>query len=140
MPPGPGFLPTFLYYFTGTSLIVALIVAQQLGVSLATRTPYQIGASLGLLAGLLGAYFNRSQLISVNITNPKAFTQKLTQMLNSAGYQETGKAEEFTVYERSGASGVFSGKIFVQIEKKSATIAGRASKVEMLRKSLEAGE
>lgn len=128
---GPGYMPTFLYYFVVTTFIVVFIV-QQGGEELQIANPFQIAMFFGLAAGFLGARFNSSQTISLPVKNKGAFQKQLLQALNNWGYQETSELNGFTVYQRSGLSQFFSGKIFVQLDKNTATIAGRASKMRSL--------
>ncbi|UBF25368.1 hypothetical protein K9N68_27790 [Kovacikia minuta CCNUW1] len=137
MQKGPGFLPTFLYYFVGTTLIGAIVISQQTGASLATGDPYQASILAGLLAGLSGAYFNRHTTISVPFTNKRAFIQKLKDALSQLGYEEKAKLAETTIYERPGWSNTFSGKLFVEIEPNSATISGRSGKLKALQRRIQ---
>lgn len=136
MSPGPGFLPTFLYYFVCTSVITVLVISQQGGISLSDGALYRASSLMGLGLGLIGAYFNRSKLISISFQDKKIFQARLNQVLAELGYEEKSQMEEFTVYERPNFQGVLSGKIFVQIEQDSASIAGRASKVATLGRKL----
>jgi hypothetical protein len=137
---GPGFLPTFLYYFVGTTVIVAIVVTQGLGLNPETGIPYQLGLPAGLLAGLVGAYFNRSIVIHIPFEHRHRFSKTLTDTLTQLGYAETGKFDEFSVYERAGLSKFFSGKIFIQVEKTSATIAGRSRMIRTLQRLMESGK
>lgn len=137
MQKGPGFLPTFLYYFVGTTLIGALITSQQTGTSLTTGTPYQAGILAGLLAGLTGAYFNRHNTISVPFKNKRVFTKKLEEALSQLGYEQKSKLDETTIYERSGWSNTFSGKLFVEIEQDAANISGRSTRLKALQKRIQ---
>lgn len=99
---GPGWVPTFLYYFVCTTLIVSF-VAEQGTEAIQMGNPYPIGIFCGLVAGSLGAYFNSHITISLPIKNRGAFLAKLNAALTEMGYQETSQLEEFTVYERSAA-------------------------------------
>lgn len=133
---GPGYMPTFLYYFVITTFIVVFVVLQG-GEELQIANPFQIGMFCGLAAGFLGARFNSSQTVSLPVKNKGAFQKQLLNTLNDWGYQETSELNGFTVYERSGLSKFFSGKIFVQLDKNTATIAGRASKIRPLQKQFD---
>jgi hypothetical protein len=133
---GPGWVPTFLYYFVCTTLIVSF-VAESGTETLQMGNPYPIGILCGLVVGSLGAYFNSHITISLPIKNRGAFLAKLNAALTEMGYQETSQLAEFTVYERSAARKIFSGKLFVHIEPKSATISGRSLRVRTLRQRLE---
>lgn len=132
---GPGFLPTFLYYFVGTTLIVAFVVSQG-AINVEVSNPVQVGLPFGLLAGLLGSYFNRSQTVAVTFKSKKVFTRSLNELLGQLGYQETSPVDEFIVYERSIPSKWLSSKLFVQIGNESATLTGRSSIVRALQKQL----
>jgi hypothetical protein len=133
MPQGPNFLVTFLYYFASTTLIVLAIASQGMEMSLQAKLPYQLGTSLGLVVGLIGAYFNRSATISASFQNAKAFTQQLDEALAQIGFEKKTQLDDFTVYSKSALSTLFSGKIFVKIDKSSATIVGRASNIKRLK-------
>ncbi len=135
---GPGLIPTFLYYFVGTTLIVAFVVSQQTDVSLTTSAPYQVGTLFGLLAGLTGAYFNRSVTMTESFVDAPAFTKKLVAALTDMGFEAQSTIDAFTVYERSSLSRFFSLKLLVQLEPNTATIAGRSNTIKQLRQRLEA--
>jgi hypothetical protein len=79
--PGPtlqtvGFLPTFLYYFTGATLIAAVSSAQAFNLDLATGAPFRFGIVPGLMAGLAGAYFNRTVSLAIPCGTAKPFVQR----------------------------------------------------------------
>jgi hypothetical protein len=135
MPQGPNFLVTFLYYFAMTTLIVLLTTSQGMGVSLNTGLPYQLGILSGAIAGLLGAYFNRSATISVAFQNQQTFKQTLEETLAQMGFNQKTQLEDYTAYNKPNASNLFSGKIFVKIEDKSATIIGRAKNLKQIKKA-----
>ncbi len=100
--------------------------------SLETGLPYQFGILFGLVAGLLGAYFNRSATISVSFRNKKTFIKTLDQALSEMGFEKKSQLEEFAVYEKSAIRTLFSGKVLVQIDQNSATIIGRSSNIRRL--------
>jgi hypothetical protein len=143
---GPGFLPTFLYYFVGTALLFTLVASKALGLSVETGLPQQVGAVGGVVAGLIGAYFNRTMVFSVPFTNKKTFLNRLESTLTQLGYQLVPEdesspeqdADPVLVYERSSSRNWLSGKIFVQLDEteKTATIASRAAMIRRLKKEL----
>lgn len=133
---GPSFVPTFLYYFVGTTLIVAFVVANG-SEELQGVNPIQIGLLFGLVTGGLGAYFNSNRTIEVPIKNRGAFLKQLNQALAQMGYQPTSELEAFTVYERPVPGKFFAGKLFIQIEKNVATLSGRSSQVKALHKRIQ---
>ena len=134
---GPGVWATFYYYFTGMTLIVALLASQVLGLSLTQPLPYRYGITLGLFAGLMGAYFNRSVTLSLEFKNKKNFTNKLNTSLAEMGFEPQSEIDNFVVYQRSALRNVFSGKVLVQIENGMATIVSRASTIRRLRQKIE---
>lgn len=135
---GPGFAATFLYYFTSTAVIFTLVASQALGLSLQTNIPQQLGAIGGLAAGLIGAYFNRTITLTVPVQNQQEFLTKLNETLAQLGYQQSEELEDqIWVYQRSGLSKAVSGKVFVQLEAGSATIASRAIQLNAIRKQIE---
>lgn len=136
MTTGPGLVPTFLYYFVGTTLIVAFVVSQQTDLSLDTGAPYLVGILFGLFAGLTGAYFNRSLAFAAPFSDAAAFSQTLTQTLVAMGFEEQAATADCLVYERASLSGFFTVKVLVQVEANAAIISGRASIIKQLRKQL----
>lgn len=136
MPQGPNFIVTFLYYFSTTILIVLLVMSQGMGVELNSGTPYQTGVLLGAIAGILGAYFNRSTTISVNFHNQTVFTKTLEQALDDMGFSERENLGEVTLYTKSNLKNLFSGKILVKIEGNLATISGRSNALKQLQQML----
>ena len=137
MPQGPNFAVTFLYYFSMTTLIVVLVSAGEMGMSLAEKSPYQLGTLCGLVAGIVGAYLNRSATISTAFQNQKTFTQQLEKALAQMGFEKKTQLDDFTVYGKSTLSTLFSGKIFLKIEENSATISSRSSNLKRLKQLIE---
>jgi hypothetical protein len=133
---GPGFTATFLYYFATTGVIFTLVAMQSMGLSPTSGLPQQLGIAGGLVAGLIGAYFNRSMTIAVPLSNQKKKLAPLETALRTMGYQQVSEEDTVRVYERSNLSKWLSGKIYVQIEKDQATIAGRAVHIRRLQKEL----
>jgi len=129
---GPSFLVTFLYYFSTTTLIVLLLTSQGMGMSLETKIPYQLGTLCGSIAGLMGAYFNRSVARAITFSDRKAFTKELESSLTQMGFEQKTQLEDVTVYTQSALGKVLAGKIFVKFENNSATIIGRSSKIKQL--------
>ncbi|MDX2232323.1 MAG: hypothetical protein NW220_22000 [Leptolyngbyaceae cyanobacterium bins.349] len=140
MQSGPGFVPTFLYYFVSTTLIVAFVVSQGLtnAESLATwASPLQIGLLFGLLGGSLGAYFNRYEAIELPLKNRGSDLKRLNQSLEKLGYIESREIDQVTVYERPFPSSIFAGKLLISINQQTVTISGRASRLNALSKLIE---
>jgi hypothetical protein len=136
MPRGPNFIVTFLYYFSTTTLIVLLIASQGMGMSLQQQLPYQLGTLCGLVAGIFGSYFNRSQTIFVSFQNQKAFTKKLDEALAKLGFEPKDRLEDMVVYSKNSVQTLFSGKILVKIDQNSATIVGRSSNLKRLQNAI----
>lgn len=146
---GPGVAVTFLYYFSSTAVVIAFVVSRALDISVSTGIPQQFGALGGLIAGGLGAYFNRTVRFELPIKSEKQFFNRLEPILTNLGYQpieageaETEEAEDaepvagLRVYERTSLSKWFSGRIFVQVEGQQATIASRAVVIRTLKQVL----
>ena len=135
---GPGFVPTFLYYFVSTTLIAAFVAAQGLGVSVGSGIPFRLGILLGLLGGLAGGYFNRTVTRSFEFKQRKQFMQKLEGILTEQGFQKVEEREDgVLVYQRAASASLLSGKVFVQFEQQSAAIAGRSIAMKKLIKRME---
>jgi len=132
---GPRFVPTFLYYFVSTTLIALFVLSKGIGDQL-DFDPSQIAIALGLVAGGLGGYFNSTDTLEMPVKNKGGFTKRLQTTLEQMGFAETDTLEDITVYERPFPSGLFSGKIFVQIEKDTASVSGRSGLIRGLKKRL----
>jgi hypothetical protein len=135
---GPGFWPTFLYYFGSTALVFSLVTAKALGLSIGSSFPQQMGLMGGLVAGLIGGYFNRTMTLTVPAKDKKAVTQKLEAILTQNGYHQQDEVDGVVVYERSKLSKFLSGRVFVQFEPDTVTIASRAAQIQTLKKQIEA--
>lgn len=133
---GPGFLPTFLYYCAGTTVIVAFVLAKGLDSSASIRELYQIGLLVGIGVGGFGAYLNSHREIELPIKNRGAFLAQLNRTLTDLGYVEQAELDGIKVYQRPFPSNIFSGKLFIQLAPKQAAIAGRASQVRRMQKRL----
>ncbi len=134
---GPGFLPTFLYYFSGTALVFAFITAKALGVGFGSGLPQQVGAAGGVAAGLLAGYFYRTTTMTIAFKDKKAknaFVATLDDIMDKLGYRASEPLDEgVLVYEKPGISKFLSGKVFVEITDSEATLASRAVQVKQLK-------
>lgn len=134
---GPGFVPTFLFYFVGTTFIAAFVIAKG-AAGLEAGNPFQVAILFGLLAGGIGSYFNSHQMTSFAIKNRGAFLKTLKDSLSQMGYEEKEQVEDLTIYERPIPSNFFSGKLFVQLDKDTAIVSGRSSMIRALKKRIPA--
>jgi hypothetical protein len=105
--------------------------------SLASGLPYRLGLIAGLSAGVVGGYLNHSATLSLEFTNRKTFTATLDRTLAEMGYTPTSDWDDFTVYQRSGMGRLFSGKIFVKIDKRRATIVSRSVHLKQLHRQID---
>jgi hypothetical protein len=133
---GPGVAATFLYYFSGTAVVLALVVSRALGLGVDTGLPQQFGAIGGLIAGIVGTYFNRTITFTLPIQSEKQFLNFLESVLTERGYALVEEVEGVRVYQRSSFSQWFSGRVFVQIEGAQATLASRAVTIRSLKQVL----
>lgn len=142
---GPGVFPTFLYYFAFTYLVVTIVLKKGVTEPLPTNIAYSVSLILGISAGILGAYVNRT--VQVSIPLEPATQAKLSTLLEAMGYQpvlrtngdsdgEQPRAGDYIAYERTGLSSLFSSKVFIQTTGTVATIAGRASMIKRLTNQL----
>lgn len=102
--------------------------------------PYRYGLIVGLLAGLLGGYFNHTQTVSQSFKSRRdiqTFTERLQNALQEMGFEEKGKEEDYTVYEKSRLQTFFSGKMLVQMNRKGASVSGRAINMRKLKEKLD---
>lgn len=142
---GPGVLPTFLYYFTATAVIVGFVTIRGLHFPADSGVPQIVGSLAGLLAGGLGTYFNRTITMTVPVSSKKKFLNQLESTLSQMGYEKTETENEVLTFERSlratakgGSAGSLSpGKIYVQLEGETATIACRARILRQVKQALE---
>ncbi len=145
MLPGPGALPTFLYYFAFTSLSVSLLLSKGSGIPVSTNIPYAVGMVSGLVAGLLGTYFNRT--IQVALPSSSQTIAALKETLETMGYRESPQSSEssqlmdgYTVFERDGLGKLLSSRIFAQLEGEEVAIAGRAITVKRIQRQFSHGD
>ena len=134
---GPGFVPTFLFYFVGTTFIAAFVIAKG-ATGLEGTNPFQVAILFGLLAGGIGSYFNSHQTASFPIKNRGAFLKSLKESLSQMGYEQKEEVEDLTIYDRPMPSNFFSGKLFVQLEQDTAIVSGRSGMIRSLKKRLQA--
>lgn len=133
---GPGFTATFLYYFVTTAVIVTFVSAKALNLGVGTGLPQQTGLLAGLIAGLLGAYFNRTVTQSIAIQNKKTFLKELNTTLSQLGYEQSAQDGDVLVYERPNLAKFLAGKVYVQLDGNQATIATRAAQLKQIRSHL----
>jgi hypothetical protein len=140
LPAGPGFGLTFLYYFSGTALVTALLAVNTLGIGLDTGLPNLYGTAFGLAGGLLGALVNRSTTLELPISSRKTFQRELDAALAEMGYtQDTGAdLEGILVYRRPFVRQLLSGRVYVLVTDKKAQISSRAVHMRGIQRRLTA--
>lgn len=129
-----GFGLTFLYYFTGISLISTFVAARTFHLELSTGEPFQFGLVPGLLAGLLGAFFNRTISLVLPVNTSQSSQPKVAQALAVMGFEPKAELDGYQVYQRSPLRHWFSGSIFLQSLPSQITIIGRARHIKTLKK------
>lgn len=139
MQSGPGFVPTFLYYFVGTTFIALFVLSKGLeSTDLATLPfqPFQLALLCGLTAGGMGAFFNSYEQLEFPLKNRGGDLKRVKQVLENWGYAEAQTVDQVTVYERPFPSRLFAGKVLVQEEPSTLLIMGRASRIRALKRQL----
>lgn len=138
--PGPGAGLTFLYYFSMTVAISIFAGSQGLNLPIGTVALYRYGIVLGVVAGSIGTYFNRTASFDVSVQDASAFKKQLEQVLADLGFEldpdTTTEQDNYTVYRRSGLSRTFSGAIFVAYRPKTTQIVSRAAMLRKLQQRL----
>ena len=132
----PGIFITFLYYFAYTNVIIFLIAfTQSSRIGVDESVLYELSLVVGLLTGVLGAKFNRSVTITAAYRKSKDFEKTIEKVIKDLGFSPDSQLEEFTVYQIPSIKSLFVGKLFLQVEKRSATIICRASLAKQLKKN-----
>lgn len=139
LPSGPGFGLTFLYYFSGTALVTALLAVKSLGLGLDTGLPNLYGTLFGTVGGLMGAFVNRSTTLTLPVNSRKTFKRELDAALADMGYTEDAEAniEGILVYRRPFVRQLLSGRVYVLLGEKQAQISSRAVHMGGIKKRLE---
>ncbi len=138
--PGPGVGFTFLYYFSMTIVIIVVAGSQGLHLSVGSVQLYRYGILLGLLAGGIGTYFNRTVSFDITSQDQSALNAQLVETLAELGFEldvdATEGQENYTIYSRSGLARLFSGKVFVGMRSHPLQIVSRASTIRRLQRQL----
>ncbi|MEO0409024.1 MAG: hypothetical protein AAF289_16900 [Cyanobacteria bacterium P01_A01_bin.135] len=139
---GPGAIATFLYYFTSTTLLASFVAFKGLNLSFATGQPQVLGLLAGLLAGGLGAYFNRTVATAIATPNSDRTLVEVEAVLEDLGYSlgetVTDEAMVVRIYQRSPLRQLLSGQIYLQQQSQQLIIASRAGQVRQLQRRLNA--
>lgn len=140
---GPGFTATFLYYFTSATLLATLVATKGLALSLGTGLPQQLGLGVGLAAGAVGGYFNRTVALSMAAPNTARTRAKVESALSEMGYSldeseppADGAGAPLNVYVRSPLRRLLSGRIYIQQDGNQLTVASRAGHIRQLQRRL----
>ena len=131
----PGFWLTFLYYFTITDLVVLAFASRHFGVGFFDYSIYPIGICAGLIAGILGSSLNRNVTVTTKVKRRATWQKEFDRILQEMGFTPQQEIEDFTVYRKSGWATLFSGRVFLKFEGKTATIIARSILVKELRES-----
>ena len=137
LPTGPGFALTFLYYFSGSVLVATFLAVKSFGYGLSTGLPGQLLLIVGAVGGFMGGFFNHTMILQVPFKSRKQFLKTLVQdTLEPMGYELAEEMDAIKVYRRSTVRQLFSGKIYVEIQRDRAILASRAVHIRRLRKKL----
>lgn len=137
LPQGPGALFTFVYYFSGASLITVLFTVKTLGVGFNAGITGPLALVLGALGGVAGVFFNQTKTLEMTVAKPKAFDRQLAETLTDMGYSLTETMDGVARYRRSPFSRLFSGDIYVQKQDSTVWVVSRAANIRTLSKRLE---
>jgi len=128
-----------MYYFVSTALLTSFISSKTLSLAVSTGLPQQLGLVMGLFAGTLGGYFNRTTSIEISAPDANAFFKTIETALDEMGYSKLREEDDgVVVYQRGALGKLVSGKVFVQVENGSAIVASRATHIRRLRQLLDA--
>lgn len=146
---GPGLATTFLYYFVFSAILGCFVTAQALGLSYQDATTVQSGLLMGLLAGALGAFFNRTVTLDLPVPQTKrerrVFEDELQAQLgrlrfeprpDADGEADDGEAGAIAIYQRAGSGSLFSGRLYLDADEAQVHIRGRAKIIKQLKRSL----
>jgi len=136
MQTGPGFVPTFLYYFVSSTLLVVFVISNGLGDAAQSEifnNPFQVGILFGLITGGLGAYFNSYQSFKVPLKGQSSSSETLEETLTEMRYEKVQDIDQAKVYERPFPSSLFAGKLIVQMHEEAVVISGRSSRIRQLK-------
>ena len=112
---GPGLLVTFLYYFSSTAVIFTLVVSRGMGLGTETGIPQAIGVAGGLLAGGIGAYFNRTVSWALPLKHKKKTLIELENEKAVAPIPSTADGVISKLHVKEGAK-ISVGALIVSIE------------------------
>ena len=137
LPKGPGVVFTFVYYFSGATLVTVLFTVKTLGVGFSSGITGQFALIAGSLGGGLGVFFTRTKTLEISVSKPKVFAQKVEETLAEMGYSLTETVDDIAVYQRSQLRWLFSGDIYVQKQDKAVVFVSRAANIRRLEKRLQ---
>ena len=81
----------------------------------------------------MGAAFNRSVTLTAKYKKSRVFENSIEEVLTDLGFVATSDLEGYTVYQIPNIKSLFVGKVFVEINKRSATIICRSSLAKELK-------
>jgi hypothetical protein len=145
---GPGFVPTFLYYFVGSSFIALFVLSQaatgtDAGGS-ALGNPWPVAILFGLLSGGVGGWLNSHTTLELPVNNKGGFVKRLEAALAAKGLaamprdaaDKAGIPDDVTVYQRTGWTQRLAGRVFVEYDKKTAIVSGRSTLIKAIQKQM----
>lgn len=144
MPQGPGFLFTFVYYTVMATVVATFSSAPLLFGGRLGLEAIETALPIGLVLGLLGAYFNRTASLELTVRSGNDVQTQLEQLLTSWEFVTVdpttvlGDRTGIQVYERASWRKWFSGRVFVRIERQTATVVSRAGLIRKLERQLGA--
>ncbi|MEO1181366.1 MAG: hypothetical protein AAFX51_11055, partial [Cyanobacteria bacterium J06636_28] len=81
-------------------------------------------------------FYNRTKMLKLEVTQPKAFMRKLAETLMDMGYTLTETLDDISLYRRSGLGKFFAGDIYVQRQDNAVILVSRAANIRTLAKRL----
>ncbi len=132
---GPGFVPTFLYYFLGATFIALFVLSRGDRPELEFANSQQVAIAFGLLSGLMGGLFNSHSTLELPL-DQASVSKRLSALLAERGYEPAEQQDAVSVYVRSGWMRLLRGKIFVELADGTATVSGRSRDVRAIQKAM----
>jgi|GEM_PF-3843834 len=126
----------FIYYFAWATAITAFTTSQVFHWSLLSPFPYRWGLAVGVVVGVIAAYWNHTTMLALPLANPQQVPPQLQAWLTAHGYALAERHGQVQIYRPAFWQTWFYGTIVLEPLSDRLRLYSRSRTIKQLRQAL----